>query len=89
MNNISTSQVMQRSTSYAFGKIKNVFKSPLFWVVFLSFILFIIVINNMRGLKYEPDLKFMTEKRKKKVYKIQEKEPEELQEEDDYENEEP
>lgn len=87
MNNIATSQVMQKSTSYAFGKMKNVFKSPLFWVAFLSFVLFIIVMNNMRGLKYEPDLKFMTEKRKKKIVKIKEREPDELQEQDDYEQE--
>lgn len=72
MNNIATSQVMQKSTSYAFNKMKSLFKSPLFWVAFLTFILFIIIINNMRGIKYEPDLKFMTDKRKIKKVKIKE-----------------
>lgn len=83
--NIANSPIVQKSTSYAFNKMKSVFKIPLFWIALLSFILFIVVINNIRGIKYEPDLKFMSDqKNHKKQPKIQQK-----QESDDEIEEEP
>jgi len=77
--NIANSPIVQKSTSYAFNKMKSLFKTPLFWIALLSFILFIVVVNNIRGIKYEPDLKFMTGNKKtnrKAIQKVQEYEDE-------------
>lgn len=86
MDNLMNSHLVHKTTSYAFEKTKGVFKRPMFWIIFLSSLLFIIFINNLKSNpKYEPDLKFMNNlntRSKKPINEIEYEEPEELDIED-------